>query len=132
MTEWCTTRSIAAAVAMGLAKMRSHSEKTRFDVMPSDPALVTFGDEGEEDLLLLGALEQVAQVVQEQERWRSLNYISRACGHTGGLRSMVKAAASSSLRSSGTSRRMKSSRSSCRGWPKTMRYTVNACRRVSI
>ena len=31
MTEWCTTRSIAAAVAMGLAKMRSHSEKTRFD-----------------------------------------------------------------------------------------------------
>ena len=115
---------MAAAVAIGLAKMRSHSEKTRFDVMPSDPALVTFGDEGEEDLLLLGALEQ--------ERWRSLNYISRACGHTGGLRSMVKAAASSSLRSSGTSRRMKSSRSSCRGWPKTMRYTVNACRRVSI
>ena len=36
MTEWCTTRSIAAAVAMGLAKMRSHSEKTRFDVMPND------------------------------------------------------------------------------------------------
>ena len=36
MTEWCTTRSIAAAVAMGLAKMRSHSEKTRFDVMPKD------------------------------------------------------------------------------------------------
>jgi hypothetical protein len=30
------TRSIAAAVAMGLAKMRSHSEKTRLDVMPSD------------------------------------------------------------------------------------------------
>ena len=29
LTEWCTTRSIAAAVAMGLAKMRSHSEKTR-------------------------------------------------------------------------------------------------------
>ena len=29
MTEWCTTRSIAAAVAMGLAKIRSHSEKTR-------------------------------------------------------------------------------------------------------
>ena len=28
MTEWCTTRSMAAAVAMGLAKMRSHSEKT--------------------------------------------------------------------------------------------------------
>ena len=27
---------MAAAVAMGLAKMRSHSEKTRFDVMPSD------------------------------------------------------------------------------------------------
>ena len=28
--------SMAAAVAMGLAKMRSHSEKTRFDVTPSD------------------------------------------------------------------------------------------------
>ena len=26
----------AVAVAMGLAKMRSHSEKTRFDVMPSN------------------------------------------------------------------------------------------------
>ena len=36
MTEWCTTRSMAAAVAMTLAKMRSHSEKTRLDVMPSD------------------------------------------------------------------------------------------------
>ena len=36
MTECCTTRSIAAAVAIGLAKMRSHSEKTRLDVMPSD------------------------------------------------------------------------------------------------
>ena len=34
--EWCTTRSIAAAVAIGSAKMRPHSEKTRFDVMPSD------------------------------------------------------------------------------------------------
>ena len=31
------------------------------------PALVAFGDEGEEDLGLLGALGQVAQVVQEQE-----------------------------------------------------------------
>ena len=30
------TRSMAAAVAIGLAKMRSHSEKTRFDVMPTD------------------------------------------------------------------------------------------------
>ena len=29
------TRSIAAAVAIGLAKMRSHSEKTTFDVMLS-------------------------------------------------------------------------------------------------
>ena len=28
--------AMAAAVAMGLAKMRSHSEKTRFDMMPSD------------------------------------------------------------------------------------------------
>ena len=33
MTEWCTTRSIAPAVAMGLAKIRSHSENngTRTD-----------------------------------------------------------------------------------------------------
>ena len=58
MTEWCTTRSIAAAVAMGLAKMRSHSEKTRFDVMPN----AAFGDQGEEDLRFLEA-----QVVEEQE-----------------------------------------------------------------
>ena len=36
MTEWSTTRSMAAAVAMGLGKMRSHSERTRLDVMPSD------------------------------------------------------------------------------------------------
>ena len=27
---------VAAVVAMGLAKMRSHSEKTKFDVMPSE------------------------------------------------------------------------------------------------
>ena len=47
----------------------------------------------------LAALGQVALVVQEQERWRCLNYISYTCGHTGGLRSMVKAAASSFLRS---------------------------------
>ena len=33
MTEWWTTRSMAAAVAIGLAKMRSHSEKTRFDAL---------------------------------------------------------------------------------------------------
>ena len=29
MTEWCTTRSIAASVVIGSLKMRSHSEKTR-------------------------------------------------------------------------------------------------------
>ena len=46
MTEWCTTRSIAAAVAMGLAKMRSHSEKTRFDVMPNVLALVAMSVTG--------------------------------------------------------------------------------------
>ena len=63
----------------------------------------------------LAALGQVALVVQEQERWRCLNYISYTCGHTGGLRSMVKAAASSFLRSSGTSRKMNSTKSSCRG-----------------
>ena len=43
MTEWCTTRSMAAAVAMGLAKMRSHSE---------EPGFVVFGDEREEHLRL--------------------------------------------------------------------------------
>ena len=31
-----TTRSMATAAAMGLVKIRSHSKKTRFDVMPSD------------------------------------------------------------------------------------------------
>jgi hypothetical protein len=36
MTEWWTTRSMAAAVVMGLAKMRSYPEKTRFEVLPSD------------------------------------------------------------------------------------------------
>ena len=36
MTEWWTTRSMPAAVAIGLAKMCSHWEKTRLDVMPSD------------------------------------------------------------------------------------------------
>ena len=44
MTEWWTTRPIAAAVAMGLAKMRSPSEQTRFDVDAQRSALVAFGD----------------------------------------------------------------------------------------
>ena len=57
---------MAAAVAIGLEKMRSHRQKPRFEVIPSDPALVAFGDEGEEDLRFLGALVKVAQVVQEQ------------------------------------------------------------------
>ena len=64
--KWCTPASIAAAVAMGLAKMRSHSEKTRFDVRPNDRRC-RFGDEGEEDLRFLGALGQVAQVREEVE-----------------------------------------------------------------
>ena len=34
MTEWWTTRSMAAAVAIGLAKMCSHWEKTRLEAMP--------------------------------------------------------------------------------------------------
>ena len=50
----------------------------------------------------------------------------------GGLRSMIMVAASLSRRSSGTSLRIKSSRSSCRGCPKTIRYTVNAWRSGSI
>ena len=36
MTEWWTTMSIAAAVAMGLVKMCSHWEKTKLDVMPRE------------------------------------------------------------------------------------------------
>ena len=36
MTEWWTARSMAAAVAMGLAKVRSHYEKTRLDVISND------------------------------------------------------------------------------------------------
>ena len=34
MTEWWTTRSVAAAVAMGFAKMCSHWEKTRACLQP--------------------------------------------------------------------------------------------------
>ena len=48
-----------AAVAMGLANMRSHSEKIRIQRVAQRPALVAFGDEGEEDLRLLDALGQV-------------------------------------------------------------------------
>ena len=44
MTEWCTTAAIAAAVAMGLAKMRSHSEKTRFGRDAQRPAFVALGN----------------------------------------------------------------------------------------
>ena len=47
--------------------MRSHSENTRFEVMPQGPPLVAFSDKREEDLGFLDALEQVAQVVDEQE-----------------------------------------------------------------
>lgn len=36
MTEWWTTRSIAEVVAVGLAKVRSLSEKSSFEVMPND------------------------------------------------------------------------------------------------
>ena len=60
-------RSMAAAVAIGLAKMRSHLEKTRCGRDAQGPAVVAFGDEGEEHLGLLGTLGQVAQVVEEQE-----------------------------------------------------------------
>ena len=62
---------MAAAVAMGLAKMCSHWDKTRGeDVLPlgedqvggdaQGPALVALGYEGEEHLGLLGTLGQVA------------------------------------------------------------------------
>ena len=53
------------------------------------------------------------------------------CTHIGGLRSMFSVVARRFLRSSGTSRRMYSSRSSCRGCPKTMRYTASERRRAS-
>ena len=51
--------------------------------------------------------------------------VSHERAHDGGLRSMVSAAARSSLRSSGTYRGLNSSRSSFRGRPRTMRYTAS-------
>ena len=54
---------MAAAVAMGLAKICSHWEKTKLDVMPQGAAPVAFRDEGEEHLRFLGPLGEVAQVV---------------------------------------------------------------------
>ena len=67
MTEWWTTRSMAAAVATGLAKIRSHPEKNRFGGDSQGPSFVSFGEEREERFGLRASLGQVAQVVQEQE-----------------------------------------------------------------
>ena len=58
---------MAAAVAIGLAKMCSHWEKTRLGGDPQGPAFVAFGDEGEEHLRFFSTLGQVAQVVQQEE-----------------------------------------------------------------
>ena len=86
MTEWCTTQSMAAAVAMGLAKMRSRSE---------GPGALVFGDEREEHLGLRDTPRQVAQVVEEQSKLPSLRsyrdrsslpLAARSCCTTGMLR----------------------------------------------
>ena len=66
-TEWWSTRTMAAAGAMGLAKMSSRYEKTRLEGDAHGPSFVAFGDEREEDLGLLGTLGQADQVVQQQE-----------------------------------------------------------------
>ena len=51
MTEWWTARSMAAAVAMGLAKVRSHYEKTRLDVI-SKTSVLSVGHESERGVFL--------------------------------------------------------------------------------
>ena len=58
---------MAAAVAMGLAKMRSPLREDQVGRNAQGPPFVAFGDEGEEDLGLLGALGQVSQVIEEEE-----------------------------------------------------------------
>ena len=58
---------MAAAVATGLAKIRSHPEKNRFGGDSQGPSFVSFGEEREERFGLRASLGQVAQVVQEQE-----------------------------------------------------------------
>ena len=79
---------MAAAVAMGLAKMCSHWEKTRACPQPrlgvggdaQGAALVALGDEGEEHLRLFGPLGQVPEVVQQQEVVAvQLPQLSRQC-----------------------------------------------------
>ena len=46
---------MAAAMPMGLAKMRSHTEKTGRDMILSDVAFVEFANQGEEDHEVISA-----------------------------------------------------------------------------
>ena len=58
---------MAAAVAIGLAKMCSHLGEDQVGRDAQGPAFVAFGDEPEEHLGAFGLLGQVPQVVQQQE-----------------------------------------------------------------
>jgi hypothetical protein len=58
---------MAAAVAIGSLKMRSHSLKTRLLVIITELPLVALSDEREQHLGFFGALLDVPDVVQDQQ-----------------------------------------------------------------
>ncbi len=68
MTEWWTTRSMAAIVVIGSLKIRSHSENTRLVVITTLLALVALGQQREQHLHLVAVVLHVADVVQDQAR----------------------------------------------------------------
>ena len=59
MTEWWTTLSIAATVAMGLAQDVLPLGEDQVGLDAQGPALVAFGDKREEHLGFFGSLGQV-------------------------------------------------------------------------
>ena len=67
MTEWWTTRSMAAIVVSGLLKMRTQSLKTRLVDDPHAAPLVALGQHGEEHLHLVLVVLHVADVVEDEE-----------------------------------------------------------------
>ena len=87
MTEWCTTRSMAAAVAMGLAQMRSHSQKNRFDMssgqrLRSGESVPTLGSGG--DAVVKGVLDSAQVLVGEAGGHGGQEAFVRGLGVKGG------------------------------------------------
>jgi regulator of sigma D len=66
MMEWCTSRSMAAAVVIGSLKIWSHWLKTRLELISRRAALVALGQQREEHFHFLAALLDVADVVEDQ------------------------------------------------------------------